>query len=158
MPPPAAGPTREDVEATAGQAEQAQVDAIMAAAPQPSAPYQVGTINDVIDGILTLAKKSGVDLPIEWEPPSGAKEWPNPLPPEVWLPLVALADVAQQDPAFSKHAFEPSAITDDASLRKAGLQVDRMATDTKFVDALRPPQPGAPPPSANPEMPPTPQE
>lgn len=155
-PMPAAGPTAQDVEAEAAKADQARVEAMVAAAPTPTSPYKVATIEDVLDAINTLAKKAALDMVLEWDPPAGAKEWPNPLPPEVWLPLAALTETIRQDPAFAKHAFEMDAITDDGALRKVGLQLDRAAGDKKFVDALRAPQPEAVVPETSPETPPPP--
>jgi len=139
-------------------------DIMAEAAPQPEKPYSVKAIDTLIgDFNDTLEALAGTELPdVEWQTPEGAgAKWPNPLPPEIFVPLVALTEalkVVGDGSFYEKHGFEPRELTSDAELRKASASMRKMAKDSDLAQAMQAPMgaagPGAPPESE--EMPPPP--
>jgi len=157
-------PTPEELaELEAGNAEM-RGDVMAAAAPQPEKPYSTKAIDTLIgDFNDTLEALAGSELPdVEWAPPEGGgAKWPNPLPQEIFVPLVALTEalkIVGDGSFYEKHGFEPMELTSDAELRKASANMRKMAKDKDLAEAMQAPMgaagPGAPPEGE--EMPPPP--
>jgi len=163
-PPPGAEPTPEELAALEAENASMRGDIMAEAAPQPEKPYSVKAIDTLIgDFNDTLEALAGTELPdVEWQTPEGAgAKWPNPLPPEIFVPLVALTEalkVVGDGSFYEKHGFEPMELTSDAELRKASASMRKMAKDSDLAEAMQAPMgaagPGAPPESE--EMPPPP--
>ena len=155
-PPPGPMPGGPEDEAMARVAD------LASQAPQPKKPYSVkalqtliGQMNDTIDEL------GGGDLPDLEVDFGGEKRWDQPLPPDLFVPLVALSEAVKLVAGgefAEKYAFDPLEIVDDVQVRKATAQLRRMAKDKKLVEAMQapmgseeaelppPPAPGALPP------------
>jgi len=157
-------PTPEELaELEAGNAEM-RGDVMAAAAPQPEKPYSVKAIDTLIgDFNDTLETLAGSELPdVEWSAPEGSgAKWPNPLPQEIFVPLVALTEALKlvgDGSFYDKYGFEPMELTSDPELRKASASLGKMAKDKDLAEAMQAPM-GAAAPGAEPEgeeMPPPP--
>ena len=125
--PPAAAPPSGDVE----QMDQmmsddaaARAEAIASAAPMPKSPFSFQAIKSLIDEFnKTIDALGGEDLPeVEFEAPEGEKRWNQPLPPAIFVPVVALLEALKMiddGGMFDKYGFDPEELVDDTSLRKA---------------------------------------
>ena len=159
MVPPGGEPTPDDIMAL--EQEEAGLDQeIMAqAAPQPEKPFSVDAIQTLLSEFnKTLDKFAGEDIPdIEWAGAEGGGKWDQPLPPEVFTPLVALNDtlsILEDGKYLDKYAIELDALTSDAELRKATASLKKMAKDKKLVEAMQ--APAVVPEPGGGEMPPPP--
>tara|TARA_R110001583_G_scaffold58271_2_gene173892 strand:- start:617 stop:1249 length:633 start_codon:yes stop_codon:yes gene_type:complete len=139
--------------------EMQQMMAVAEAAPVPEKPYTV----KVIEGLVkvfnkTLSKLAGGDIPeivVDFEGAEKGK-WPNQLPPEIFLPLVAISEAVKViggGEYADKYGFDPMEIDSDTQVRKAAAQITRMGKDKKFIDAFDAP-PEAAPVEEGQEMPP----
>tara|TARA_R100000152_G_C6779051_1_gene210274 strand:- start:54 stop:704 length:651 start_codon:yes stop_codon:yes gene_type:complete len=157
--PPGGAPTPDDI--TALEEEEAMLDQeIMAqAAPQPEKPFSVDAIQTLLSEFNNVLDVfAGEDIPdIEWTGSEGGGKWDEPLPPEVFTPLVALNDTLEilEDGSYAdKYRIELEALTSDAELRKATASLKKMAKDKKLVEAMQ--APAVMPDAASAEMPPAP--
>tara|TARA_R100001082_G_scaffold28821_1_gene14481 strand:+ start:15557 stop:16222 length:666 start_codon:yes stop_codon:yes gene_type:complete len=139
-----------------------RADAIAASAPEPSKPYTVRAIQTLVDQFNdTIDALGGEDLPeVEFMSPEGEKRWEQPLPPSVFVPLVALTESLKLiggGEYHEKYGFDPMELTDDTALRKASGQLGRMAKDKDLSDMMQQPIGGAEQDAEMPEeMPPPP--
>jgi hypothetical protein len=136
----------EDLQAQEAAARQG---AIGAAAPPPSKPFSTQAIKGLIDEFnKTLDKLGGEDLPdVEWEPPTKESKWPNPLPQEIFAPMVALTEALKQigGGAFAtKYDLDPMALVDDTTVRKATAVLRKLAGDKDLAKAMQEPAQAAP--------------
>jgi hypothetical protein len=155
--PPAPGGEVSPEEAMALADEEAALreDVTGKTAPAPEKPYSVETIKGLITQFNeTLDALGGQDFPdITWDPPhEGASKWDAPLPPEIYVPLVAmketLAAVAEGEFA-KKYEIKCEEAVNDTEVRKITGTLARMAKDKKLAEAMMAPlpaQPGAEPP------------
>tara|TARA_R100000231_G_scaffold122851_1_gene93040 strand:+ start:1416 stop:2126 length:711 start_codon:yes stop_codon:yes gene_type:complete len=144
MMPQGAPPSPDEI--TSLEQEEAMLDQqIMSqAAPQPETAFSVDAINTLLSEFNnTLDKFAGEDIPdIEWTGSEGGKKWDQPLPTEVFSPLVALNDTLElvDDGKYAnKYAIDLEALTSDAELRKATASLKKMANDKKLVEAMQQP-------------------
>lgn len=171
MPPEAGAPmgsepgmeaTPDEVMATGEQEAQARRDMLASAAPPPEKPFSIKSIQTLITQFNdTVDAFGGEDLPnVEWTPPEGmGAKWDQPLPPEIYVPLIALEDamgVVAGGEFVDKYKLVASEITSDTEVRKATAQLSRMAKDKKLVKAMQAPIQPAGEEGAMPEGPPPP--
>lgn len=139
-----------------------RAESIAASAPPPSKPYTVRAIQTLVDQFNdTIDALGGEDLPeVEFMSPEGEKRWEQPLPPAVFVPLVALTESLKligTGEYYEKYGFDPVELTDDTALRKASGQLGRMAKDKDLSDMMQQPINGAVGEEGSPEeMPPPP--
>lgn len=143
-PPPGAPPGGPD------DAQIAQLEQIAASAPMPEKPYTVkvveslvGQVNDTVDA---LGGQDFPDIELDLSAADG-KKWNQPLPPALFVPLVALNDalrMVEDGKFFDKYGFDPTELMVDADLRKATAQLKRMEKDKKLAEAMQAPLEGGP--------------
>lgn len=153
-PPPGAGTPEGVMEADAQEA-MARQETIAASAPQPEEPFSVTAIQTLIKQFNdTVEDLGGAELPdVEWTPDTPGKKWDAPLPPQIFVPIVALRqalDVIGGGAFGEKYDFRPTEITDDTVLRQVTGQISKMGKDKKLVKAMQAPLEG-PPEEAPPE-------
>jgi len=158
--PPGAAPTPDDIMALEEEEAALQGDVMAQAAPQPEKPFSVAAIQTLLSEFnSTLDIFAGEDIPdLEWAAAEGGDKWDQPLPAEVFAPLVALNDTLQlvgDGKYFDKYGIELESLTSDAELRKATASVKKMGKDKKLVEAMQAPVGPAP---EGEEMPPPPGE
>ena len=149
-PPPGAdmGPGPGDVMDAEADEAAARQGMLAAAAPKPTKPFAVKAVQNLISQFNdTLDALGGGDLPdVAWEPPpdAGAK-WNEPLPPEIFAPLLALSEALKmvEDGKFDKkYGYAPTEIVDDTQVRKVTAQLKRMAKDKGLAEAMQAPVEG----------------
>ena len=109
----------------------ARMQAVAASAPQPTEAYDVKLIAKLVDELNDLADKAlgGDAVPdIEFDA-GGESKLAEPLPGNVFVPLVAVNEMARQL-GFDKYTFEPTELNSNAGLRK----------DEDFIAAVTEPQ------------------
>ena len=122
-----------------------QMMAIAESAPVPSKPYSIKVIDNLVDQFNdTLSKLGGGDIPEIAVDLSGAEKnrWDQQLPPELFLPLVAISEATKVIGAGEfegKYYFDPMELDSDTQLRKATAQLKRMGSDKKFIAAFEEP-------------------
>ena len=144
MPPEAAAPMPSPEDEAMGR-----VSEIAAQAPEPSKPYTVKALQTLLkqfnDTVDTL---SGGDLP-EIEVDFGEeKKWDQPIPPDLFVPLVALSEALKMvaDGEFAeKYDFDPLGMDSDVGVRKTTAQLVRIGKDKKLVEAMQAPMGGEEP-------------
>ena len=125
--------------------QQKQVEAIAASAPVPPNPYKVSEIESVVEEMNGFVKAVDPATPeVMWEPPQGEKQWGQPLPPEVYVPLVVIAE-AIRSVGIEKHVYDPATMASDGDLKKVGGILRRASKDKKLLAALKPPEEAEPP-------------
>lgn len=134
-------PSPDELVAEAGREQQAMIDAVAAAAPQPEEAYKAREIEGVADELNRFAQAVAGDaaegMPlVEWEAPEGEKLWNAPLPREVWVPLVAVAELVKAA-GFEKHQFDPLRLVNNAALRKVQGRLRLMSKDRGLHEAIR---------------------
>ena len=148
-PPPGAGPGPEETAAAMDQEAAARVEAMAAAAPVPEKPFAVkaiqtmiGQFNDTIDAM------GGEGLPdVEWAAPEGGAKWENPLPGEIFVPMVALNEalkLVEGGEFYEKYPLDPEEITSYVELRKSTALLKKMEKDKGLSDVMQAPVGGAP--------------
>ena len=145
--PPAGGPPAGDVEQMDRMMDDeaaARAEAIASAAPQPKKPFSFQAIKSLIDEFnKAVDALGGGDLPdVAWEEPEGEKRWDMPLPPEIFVPLVALFEALKMigdGSMFEKYGLDPEELVDDTALRKAAGQLKRMAKDKDLAEMMQQP-------------------
>ena len=124
----------------------------MPAAPMPEKPYSVNAVKTLMKELnKALDKLSGQDIPdIEAELPSKGAKLEGPLPPEIYLTLVAIAESLRMigEDFVNKYGFEPESLLTDADLRKVTASLKKMSKDKKLIEAMQAPVGG----EAAPEM------
>ena len=124
------------------QEQAARMQAVAASAPQPTEAYDVKLINKLVDELNTLASKAlgeGAVPSIEFDA-GGESKFAQPLPGNVFVPLVAVNEMASQM-GFEKYSFDPTELDSNAGLRKAAAKVRQMHTDEDFMEEVtKPPE------------------
>ena len=150
MPPAAAGGqgTAEDAMRSIEEEQAARMQAVAAAAPEPSEAYDVKLINKLVDELNALASKAlgeGAVPEIVFDA-EGETKWARPLPGNIFVPLVAVNEMATQM-KFDKYTFDPMELDSNAGLRTASAKVRQMHSDKDFMEAVTQPpeeaEPGA---------------
>lgn len=119
----------------------ARMQAVAASAPQPTEAYDVKLITKLVEELNALAEKAlggGAVPDIEFDA-GGESKLAEPLPGNVFVPLVAVNEMARQL-GFDKYTFEPTELDSNAGLRKAAAMVRQMAQDEDFIAAVTEPQ------------------
>lgn len=146
---PAETATPDEVMAADQEAAMQRFETIAATAPQPEKPFSVQAIQTLIKQFNeTIETLSGGELPdVTWEPAEKGPKWQQPLPKEIFVPLVALDDavaMALGGPQ-PKYKIDPVSILQDAGLRKATAQLVLMQKDKKLIQAIQQPAPATEP-------------
>lgn len=123
--------------------ERARYEAMAAAAPKPKKPYSATTVTTLVDTFNeTLDKLGGQDLPNVAVDLAGADRWDQPLPPAIFVPLVALFQAVEQvggGKFAGKYTVSPEELADDTGLRMAAGQLTRMGNDQMLAKAMQSP-------------------
>lgn len=132
-PPPGADPM-----AMGGPGDaQSQMEQMAAAAPAPEGDgFSVKIIKQVADELNEFAKEAmgeGTVPDIMFE--EEGNKWPNPLPANIFVPMVAISELGKQM-AAGKHDFDPMQIKNDGALRKAAAQIRKMRNDDDFMEQI----------------------
>lgn len=158
-PPPAAAPAagapapkpgtaddaamRERAAGALADAERAKYEAIAASAPKPKKPYTAVAVNSLIDQFNeTIDELGGQDLPNVEVDLAGQDRWPDPLPAQIFVPMMALFQAVEQveDGKFAgKYEVMADELVDDTGLRMAAGQLKRMARDAALAKAMQAP-------------------
>jgi len=126
-----------------GDPEMIRLEQIAASAPPPEKPFSVKTIETVVSEFnAAMSKLSGGEIPEIEVDLSAAKngKWDAPLPPELFLPLVAISEALGMiggGEYADKYGFDPFDVTTDTDLRKVAAQFKRMAKDKKLIADLQ---------------------
>ena len=112
-------------------------------APVPDKPFSVNAVKTLLKELnKALDTFSGQDMPdLSPEMPSKGAKLEGPLPPEVFLTLVAISETIKMlgDDIADKYGFVPEEILSDADLRKVTATLKKMAKDKKVVEAMQAP-------------------
>lgn len=116
---------------------QSQMEQMAAAAPAPEGDgFSVKIIKQVADELNEFAKEAmgeGTVPDIMFE--EEGNKWPNPLPANIFVPMVAISELGKQM-AAGKHDFDPMQIKNDGALRKAAAQIRKMRNDDDFMEQI----------------------
>ena len=149
-PPPGGdmGPSPEEMEQLRAQEADMQMQELAMGAPPPDKPYKIKTIkmfSDQMDKTLDSLAGTDVEIPA-WEPNPEVVEkgdrWPEPLPPEVFAPVVALIEAIRFiDPEgnYEKYMFEPDGLVGDSELKAAAGKLKMMEKDKQLAQDLQAP-------------------
>lgn len=126
-------------------------------APMPEKPYSVNAVKTLLKELnKALDKLSGQDMPdLEVEMPSKGAKLEGPLPAEIYVTLLAIAEalrLAGED-FVDKYGFTPEDLMSDADLRKVTASLKKMAKDKKLIEAMQAPVGGAEEPEMAPQQP-----
>ena len=143
--PPAegAGGSPDDAMAAIEEEQRARMEAVASAAPQPSEAYDVKLIEKLVAELNKLAEKAvgeGAVPEIQFDA-GGEKKWAQPLPGNVFVPLVAVNEMAAQL-EFDKYTFDPMELDSNAGLRSASGKIRQMHSDADFIEAVTAPPEG----------------
>ena len=138
MPPEGAAPMPSPEEEAMGR-----VSEIAAQAPEPTKPYTVKSLETLLKQFNeTVDTLSGGDLP-EIEVDFGEeKKWDQPIPPDLFVPLVALSEalkMVEEGKFAEKYDFDPLGMDSDVGVRKTTAQLVRISKDKKLVEAMQAP-------------------
>lgn len=140
-PPPAAA---EDPEAQA----EAQLQELAASAPAPTKPFSAKSIESLVKTFNeTMAKISITEMPEIEVDLGGEKRWDQPLPADIFLPLLAITELLKMVSGgefADKYNFDLFSVTDDTGLRKVEAMLKMMSKDKKFIAAVKELQEGGP--------------
>ena len=144
MPEDAGAPTPDDLALMEQESQGLQQDVTAQTAPAPEKPYSVKAIGTLLDEFnSTIDAFAGDDIPdLEWSAPEGGKNWDQPLPQEVYVPLVALDESLKMIAAgefYDKYGMDPQGLTSDPELRKATANLKKMGKDKKLIEAMQEP-------------------
>jgi len=115
----------------------------MPSAPMPEKPYAMNAVKTLIKELnKTLDKLSGQDIPdIEADLPSKGAKLEGPLPQEVYVTLLAIAESMKMlgEDFVNKYGFSPEELMTDADLRKVTATLKKMSKDKKLIEAMQAP-------------------
>ena len=121
----------------------ARVSDIASQAPVPEKPYSVKALNTLQKEFNeTLDVLGGGELPPIEVDFGTEKKWMEPIPPELFVPLVAINEALKmvgEGEFAEKYDFEPLGMVSDVELRKASGQLARMRKDKKLIEAMQAP-------------------
>jgi hypothetical protein len=142
------GPSPQEIEQMRAQEAEMAMQELAMGAPPPEKPFQLKTIqmfSDQLDKTLDALAGTDVQIPT-WNPDPNMVEkgdrWPEPLPPEVYAPAVALVEAIRfidEDGNFEKFIFEPSELNSDTALKAAAGKLKMMEKDSNLAQELRNP-------------------
>ena len=114
-------------------------------APIPEKPFSVSAVNTLLKELnKTLDAFAGQDMPdLAPDMPCSGAKLEGPLPPEVFLTLMAISEsLKMMGSGFEKYFFNPEDILSDADLRKTTATLKKMGKDKKLVEAMQAPAGG----------------
>lgn len=142
------GPTPEEIERLRAQEADLQMQELAMGAPPPEKPYNLKTISmfsDQLDKTLDALAGTDVEIPA-WEPDENMVEkgnrWPEPLPPEVYAPAVALIEAIRfidQEGKYENLMFDPDGLVSDSALKAAAGKLKMMEKDKQLAAELQNP-------------------
>ena len=142
------GPSPQELEQMRAQEADMAMQELAMGAPPPEKPFKIKTIemfSTQLDKTLDALAGTDVEIPA-WNPNPDMVEkgdrWPEPLPPEVYAPAVALVEAIRfidQDGNFEKFMFEPSELVSDNALKAASGKLKMMEKDKNLAQELRNP-------------------
>ena len=140
------GPTdamAEDAQMAEELGQEDQMLQMAQAAPMPEKPFSVSAVKTLLKELnKALDAFSGQDIPdLEIEMPSKGAKLEGPLPPELYITLLAIAESLKllDEDIANKYAFSPEEILTDADLRKVTATLKKMAKDKKVLEAMQAP-------------------
>jgi len=144
----AGAPTPDDIAALEQEEAALQQDITSEMAPMPEKPFSVKAIGTLIDEFnSTIDAFAGEDIPdLVWEDPEGGKNWDQPLPSDIYVPLVALDESLKMvggGEFYDKYGMDLQGLTSDPELRKATANLKKMGKDKKLIEAMQEPLAGA---------------
>jgi phosphate uptake regulator len=136
----AAPASREEAMRAIEEEQAARMQAVASSAPQPKEELEVKLIEKLVSELNTLASKAlgDAEVPEITFDPGGMKKITTPLPPNVFVPLVAVSEMAAQL-QFEKYTFDPKELDSNASLRKIAAILRQMHGDKDFMEAVTAP-------------------
>lgn len=142
------GPSPQEIEQLRAQEADLKMQELSVGAPPPEKPYSIKSIkmfSDQMDKTLDSLAGTDVEIPA-WEPDKALVEkgdrWPEPLPPEVFAPAVALVEAIRFVDAegnYEKYMFEPMELVTDAALKVAAGKLKMMEKDKQLAQDLQSP-------------------
>ena len=134
MPPP---PGADQAPMAGPDAAQDQMEAMASQAPAPEGEgFSVKVIKQAAEELNQFAEEAmGEGTVPEIMFDAEGSKWPNPLPPNIFVPMLAISELASQMGA-DKHKFDPLEIKNDGALRKAGAQIRKMRNDSDFMEQI----------------------
>lgn len=139
--PPPGGATAEDVMAADQASAEERMAMIAAEAPTPEGSgiptkvldQVVHQINDVTNALNKVMGEEALPR-VLWDGGT-VKNWQSQIPPEIFLPVVALVGTAQQL-GMNKHVFDPvKEFTTAGGARGVAAKLKKMAGDDAFIEA-----------------------
>ena len=137
-------PSADDLAMMEQDAQVLEQDVTAQTAPAPEKPFSVKAIGTMLDEFNnTIDAFAGDDIPdLEWSAPDGGKNWDQPLPQEVFVPLVALDESLKMIGGggfYDKYGMDLQGLTSDPELRKATANLKKMGKDKKLIEAMQEP-------------------
>lgn len=140
---------RERAAGAVADAERAKYEAIAASAPKPKKPYTAVAVNSLVEQFNdTIDQLGGQDLPNVEVDLGGQDRWAEPLPAQIFVPMMALFQAVEQvgDGKFAgKYTVTADELVDDPGIRLAAGQLKRMAGDAALAKAMQAPVGGGAP-------------
>tara|TARA_R100000152_G_C6726333_1_gene151552 strand:+ start:229 stop:834 length:606 start_codon:yes stop_codon:yes gene_type:complete len=113
-------------------------------APQPEKPFTVKVIDRLVKTLNKLMSSlSEEDVPeITFDPGEDVKggKYDQALPADLFITLVAVVQLLEMvggGEFADKYSFDPYTAVTDTDLRKITAQLERMAKDKKFMEAIK---------------------
>ena len=147
MPEGDGAPTPDDIAALEQEETGLQQDITSEMAPAPEKPFSVKAIGTLIDEFnSTIDAFAGEEIPdLEWESTQEGKNWDQPLPPDIFIPLSALDESLKMvggGEFYDKYGIDLQILTSDPELRKATANLKKMGKDKKLIEAMQEPLSG----------------
>ena len=136
--PPEAGPTPEGNMAAMEDERMRQMEAIAQAAPAPEKPYSTKLLSGLSDAINGLVSAIDPNMEqIEFVAEGG--KWDQPLPPEIYVPLVLVVTFVSNLGEYDKYIMDPQEIVNDAAVRKMTGLLGMMKKDKDLIAQMQEP-------------------
>lgn len=156
-PAPSAPPSPDQVAQMEVEAQQANIDAMLAARPQPEKPFQLEVLqrlekaldsfSDALAKAVNKEMEKGEEIefkPIAWDPaadPEGVlngDSWEGPVPGILFIPVMAVLDLIKQvqGGAFKdKLKIDAEQLGSETGVKIVAGQIAKAASNQPFIDA-----------------------